>query len=210
MKIGFETSFFDSVKRLNRYNTWWYKIYDTIRYDIPRFFKNVWSFRKELYGFYPWDYNYNLSIFRRSLELTADNIEKSGWEVDSSRLKKVAKMREVIELIKGVNDSVYTKMAEEELGDLILHEWEFEEVPDRPGSVRLVDNDTPEEREHNRKVFERSREIEEAEWKKIWKILQGQDHSKYSKLYQKIKGTEDAEESYEKWFDGSGMRGWWD
>lgn len=210
MKIGFGDSFFDSLRRLSMHQTWWYKSYETIRYGIPRFFKNVWRFRSELYEFYPWDYSYNLSIFRRSLELTADNIEKSGWEVEESRMKKVAKMREAIEILKRVRSNSYTEMAEAELGDLIMHDWEFEDVEDRPGSVRLVDNDTPEEREHNRKVFERSHEIEEAEWKRLWKIIEGQDHNKFSKKYQKVKETEDASDAYEKWFDGSGIRGWWD
>lgn len=210
MKIGFGDSFFDSLERINTHNSWWYKTYETIRYGIPRFFKNVWRFRNELYEFYPWDYSYNLSIFRRSLELTADNIEKSGWEVEESRMKKVAKMREAIEILKRVRSNSYTEMAEKELGDLIMHDWEFEEVEDRPGSVRLVDKDTPEEKEHNRRVFERSHEIEEAEWKNLWRIIEGQDHSKFSRMYQKIKEKEDASDAYEKWFDGSGIRGWWD
>lgn len=210
MKIGFADSFFDSLERINTHNSWWYKTYETIRYGIPRFFKNVWRFRNELYEFYPWDYSYNLSIFRRSLELTADNIEKSGWEVEESRMKKVAKMREAIEILKRVRSDSYTDMAEKELGDLILHDWEFEEVEDNPGSVRLVDKDTPEEKEHNKKVFERSREIEEAEWKNLWKIIEGQDHNKFFRKYQKLRETEDVSGSYEKWFDGSGIRGWWD
>jgi hypothetical protein len=142
--------------------------------------------------------------------LTADNIEKSGWEVSESRLKKVAKMREAIEILKRVRGNSYTEMAEAELGDLIMHDWEFEEVEDRPGSVRLVDNDTPKEKQHNRKVFKRASEIEEAEWKELWKIIQGQDHNKYAKNYQKIKGTVEAENYFEKWFDGSGIRNWWD
>jgi hypothetical protein len=210
MKIEFGNSFFDSLRTLSVHQTWWYKSYETIRYGVPRFFKNVWRFKNELYEFYPWDYSYNLSIFRRSLELTADNIEKSGWEVQESRMKKVAKMREAIEILKRVRSNSYTEMAEAELGDLIMHDWEFEDVEDRLGYVRLVDKDTPEEREHNGKVFERSRQIEEQDWKRLWKIIQGQDHNKYAKNYQKIKGTVEAENYFEKWFDGSGIRNWWD
>mgnify|MGYP000859386387 CR=1 FL=1 len=44
MEIGFGNTFFDSLKVLNRHGTWWYRIYETIRYGIPRFFKNVWKF----------------------------------------------------------------------------------------------------------------------------------------------------------------------
>ena len=210
MKIGFADSFFDSLERLNRHQTWWYRTYETIRYGIPRFFKNVWRFKRELYDFYPWDYSYNLSIFRRSLELTADNLERYGFEENVSRLKKVAKMREVIELLNRVRSHCYVEMAEAELGELIQYEWEFEEVEGNPDSVRLVDKETKEERAHNKKVFERSHEIEESEWKMIWNIIEGQDHKNYSKLRKKLKGTEDEQDAYEKWFDGSGIRGWWD
>jgi hypothetical protein len=45
----------------------------------------------------------------------SDNIEKHGNEVDESRLKKVAAMRRVVELIKNYNEDNYIDMAEKEL-----------------------------------------------------------------------------------------------
>lgn len=212
MNIGFSDSFFDSIKRLNRYETWWYKTYDSIRYGIPRFFRNVWKFRSELYEFHAWDYNYNLSIFRRSLELTSDYLEREGIEVSGSRLKKVAKIQEVIALINAVSDNSHIEKAEKELGKLILRDWEFEESEEHPGSMRLKETETEEENAHNRKVFARANEIEEQEWKLLWEIIKGQDHQEYSSKYQKLKEStpEDAMNAYDDWFDGSGMRGWWD
>jgi hypothetical protein len=70
-----------------------------------------------------------------------------------------------------------------------------------PNCYQLVDKDTPEEKEHNRKIFERSREIGEAEWAELWEILKGQDYEKFEN---------DEEKSWNSQFDGSGLRGWWD
>jgi hypothetical protein len=211
MKIGFKNSFFDSLERLNTHQTWWYKTYETLRYGIPRFFKNVWRFKNELYDFYGWDYSYNLSIFRRSLEITADYLEKKGNEVDDSRLKKVEKMRRAIEILNNVRSNAHIEMAEKELGNLFMTDWEFEDVPDSNGSMRLIENETPEQKKHNSKVFARSNEIEEEEWNELWEIIKGQDHDAYKKHLNKAKiSGNDTTDSWSEWFDGSGIRGWWD
>jgi hypothetical protein len=212
MNVGFSDGFFDSLKRLNRYETWWYKTYEAVRYDMPRFFKNIRRFRRELCDFQDWDYGYNLDLFKRSLELTADYLETKGIEVDVSRIKKVAKIRKAVELLGNVRGDSRIERAEKELGKLILRDWEFEESEDHPGSMVLKDTETEEENAHNRKVFARANEIEEEEWKLLWEIIKGQDHQEYSSKYQKIKEStpEDAMHAYDDWFDGSGMRGWWD
>lgn len=210
MKIGFADSFFDSLERLNTHQTWWYKTYEVIRYGIPRFFKNVWRFKSELYDFYPWDYSYNLSIFRRSLEITADNLEKNGMEVSESRLKKVEKIRRAIELLNNVRGNSHIEMAEKELGNLFLSDWDFEEVPDSKGSFRLIESETTEQKEHNSRVFARSNEIEEEEWNELFEILKGQDHEDYKKFVTKAKISGDGHDTWSEWFDGSGIRSWWD
>lgn len=37
-----------------------------------RFLKRIWFFRSELWNFNDWDYQYNLALFTKSLELTAE------------------------------------------------------------------------------------------------------------------------------------------
>lgn len=179
------------------------RIYDFLRRDIPNFFRNIFLFRRELRDFQWWDYHYNLEILKRSLQITADNVEKKGIEVDSSRLKKVQKMRRAIEIIQNLSGIDHIEMAEAELGPIVTREWDFEDVEGRPQYKRLVDDLTDEERDHNRKVYSRAREIEEAEWAELWKIFNGQDHNEYKNLNL-------DESSWDEWFDGSGMRGWWD
>lgn len=207
MKIEFADSFSKSIKRLIRHNTWWYKTYSLFRYDLPRFFKNIWKFRKGLWNHYWFDHHGTLRFLEIGLTDMADRIEKDGMEVDSSRLKKVSKMRRAIELIKNYNEDNYIEMAEKEIGKLVLHDWEFEEVEDKPGYSRLVDNDTEEEKEHNRKVFERAREIEEKEWSELFTILKGRPSPEYQMFLDK---SEDKKSAWDNWFDGSDMRGWWD
>jgi hypothetical protein len=199
MEIKFADSFGDSIKRLIRHNTWWYKTYELFRYDLPRFFKNVWTFRKALWNHYWFDHHGTLMFLETGLTHISDTVEKYGHEVDESRLKKVDAMRRAIQLIQNYNNDFYIDMAEKELGELVLHEWEFEPVPDKPGYSQLVDNDTTEEKEHNKKVFDRAREIEKQEWDELFVILKGQDYTKF-----------DKDIDWYKQFDGSGLNGWWD
>jgi hypothetical protein len=173
MKVVFEDSFFKSLKRLSRHQTWWYKTYELFRYKIPYFVENVWYFRKELWEHRSWDYSYSLAMLRRSLTKLAHTLEFYGWEVEESRMEKVKNIKRAIQLIDNMSKDEYVKQAENELGELKNSDWMWN---DR--------DDTPEEREHNAKVFKRSHEIKEAEWKELWKL---------------VKGNKDG-----------GMRGWWD
>lgn len=199
MEIKFTDTFAKSLKKLYWQNTWLYKVYSFFRYDLPRFFKNIWKFRKALYNHYWFDHHGTLMFMEIGLTDIANNIEKRGIEVDSSRLKKVEKMRRAIQLIKNYNEDLYIEMAEKELGELVMHDWEFKPTDDNPDLFELVDKDTPEEKEHNRKVFDRAREIGEQEWKELFSILEGQNYTKF-----------DDNKDFDNQFDGSGLRGWWD
>ena len=174
MDVQFTESFFKSLKRLNRHQTWWYKTYEMFRYKMPYFIENVWYFRKELWEHRSWDYIFSLMMLRRSLTKLAHTLEFYGWEVDESRLKKVAEIKRVIYLIDRIREDDFMKDAETELGEIQNKDWDFDNYRD----------DTSEEREHNRKVFQKARDIEEAEWKELWKNLKGGKNG--------------------------GMRGWWD
>jgi hypothetical protein len=207
MKIQFADTFTDSLRTLIRHQTWWYQTYSLFRHDLPRFFKNVWTFRKALWNHYWFDHHGTLMFLETGLTNISDTVEKYGNEVDGPRLKKVDKMRRAIELIKNYNEDKYIEMAESELGPLALHEWEFEPVPDKPEYSRIIDRDTEEEKIHNRKVFDRAREIEEKEWKELFEILKGQSPTEYQMFLDK---SEDKGSAWDNWFDGSGIKGWWD
>jgi hypothetical protein len=200
MQIGFSDKFSKSLKKLKWQSRWPYRVWETLRYDIPQFFRNIWAFRKSLWEFRWYSYGYPLNFIRESLEVMSDKFEHKGNEVTVTRMKKVAKMKRAAELLSRLNEYSYIEMAEKEIGDLYMNPVEFEECEDRPGSYRLIDNDTPEEKEHNRKVYEKAREIEEQEWRELWRIFKGQDQAKF------IPGKKE----WEDWYDGSGMKHWWD
>lgn len=168
--------------------------------DIVRFFKNIWYFRKELYHFRWYDYHYMLQMMRKSLEIMAKNVEEKGWEVDSSRLKKVAKMKRAIEIIKNFDGIDHIELAEKELGELRKYEMKFVPLETDPTLFEMVTDESEEDKQHNKKVYARAREIEQEEWNELWEIFKGQDIKKYKPKKQ----------DWDDWFDGSGMNNWWD
>jgi hypothetical protein len=192
MKVEAEDSFFESIERLVWYDTKLWKVWEFIKRTIPRFFKNIWRFRKELAHHEWWDYRYTLEMLYRSLSIMVIKLEKDGIEEDFSRGKKVVKIKRALELLKHKLDDDYVDRAELELGELSYKPIRFEPVEGKEGLFSLVDDDTADEKRHAKKVFKRARVIEETEWKELWDIFKGK---KFTTI-----------ENY----DGSDMRGWWD
>ncbi len=192
MDVQFTDSFTKSLKRLVWHESKVYKFYSLFRYDIPHFFTNIWKFRKQLWSHHWWDYRFTLNMLERSLTIMESGMSTKGMEVSETREPKVKAIRRALELLQNNKEDNYVAKAEIELGELVMHDWEFEEVDG--GNYRLLDKDTPEEKEHNRKVFQRAKEIEDAEWKELWEIFKG---TRYSKKYGKK-------------YDGTDMRSWWD
>jgi hypothetical protein len=211
MEIKFADTFSKSLKKLMWHENKIYKFYSFFRRDIWRFLKNVWRFRKPLSSHYWWDHHGTLMFMEVGLTHMSENLEKKGMEIEISRMKKVEAMKRAVQIIKNYNEGNYIEMAESEVGSLYLHDWEFEEVPDKPGLTRLVEKNTEEVDKHNSKVFELSRKIEEKEWKELFKILKGQDYKNYKKFEKTLTEEEKKEtDQYYKWFNGSGLKGWWD
>ena len=219
MDVKFADSFGDSLKTLIMHDTWWYKTYEVVRYKIPVFFKNIYRFRKVLWNHRWWDYRYTLEALQTSLEIMESKMH-GGLEVFESRGKKIEKMQRAIQILKNIGDDNYIEMAEAIHGEIIHHEWEFEETGetiDNPmgekgeKTYRLVDKESPAERKHNRKVYATSRKLQEQEWSELWQIFKGQDIKDYKRREKTLTEEQKKEtDQYAKWFDGSGMQGWWD
>jgi hypothetical protein len=210
MEIKFADTFGESIKRLVWHQHPVYKFYELFRYKIPQFFKNLWFFRKQLWEFRSWDYSFNLQFFARTLEKTVNTIEFHGHEIDETRLKKVEKMKRVIQLIDNIRTDSYIRMAEKELGEVKIINWDFEQTEDNPELYQLVDNHTKEENDHNRKVYKLADEIEAQEWKELFSILKGQDIKEYGELYNSLTDYDKKANLWTEWYDGSGMKHWWD
>jgi len=202
METNFTDSFFDSFKRMVNRNKWYWKLWDLFRDDTPRFFRNVWLFRKNLW-YHTW-YNGDGSILpwvKTAVDDMSWRIEKNGKEVEESRMKKVAKMKRLSYLIDVCVNDAFIEEAEKELGiKMILHDWEFEPVEDKTNSYRLKDKDTPEEKEINSKILKRSHQIQKEYWEELCQIIKGPD-------YDAIRASN---EDFDKLYDGSDIRAWWD
>ena len=197
MEVHFADSFYKSLKVLIRHETWWYKTYEFFRYDIYRFFKNIYLFRKELYNFHAWEYSFNLRLFQKSLVLTADNLEKNGWEEDVSRGKKVKAIRRVVELLEHVINDDFLEQTEKELGvELKLSKsfWKNEPIEEDPVQEEI-----------NKKIINRSTEIEQQQWDELWFIIKGNPMFFYKNLDENL-----DDKNWEEKFDGSDIRSWWD
>jgi hypothetical protein len=189
MKVQVTDSFAKSLKRLIWHQHWLYRTYATFRYDIPLFVKNVWRFRNELWDHQWWDYRYTLNMMERSLTIMEKGMSTKGMEVSETREPKVKSMRRALELLRNNREDNFVERAEAELGPITRWDWELDE------DGVMIDRDTPEQKEHNRKVFERARKLEEKEWKELWQIIKG---TKYSTTF------------YGDKYDGTDMRSWWD
>ena len=210
METNFAPTFFDSVKRMVNRQRWYWKTWDFLRYDMPRFFRNLWIFRKDLYN-YRWYSGQNavLPFMKTALNDMAAKIDERGIEVEHSKSKKIGKMLRAAYIMERFIEDDFLELAEKELGEVICHGFDFEPVPDKPGYSRMLNRETDEEKEHNSKVFARSGEIEDQMWAELWTILKGQDYSDFDKIKGDAKWKE-QDELYKNWFDGSGLRGWWD
>jgi hypothetical protein len=208
MKVEFKDTFFESVERVIWYDSKLFKVWDTITRGIPRFITNVYKFRKELYDHAWWDYRYTLEMLHRSLVIMESKMH-DGMEIRETRDKKVEKMQRAIQLLKSKIDDDYVDRAQLELGNITWKPFEFEKTED--GNYTMIDNDTPAEKKHMSKVFAYARKIEEAEWKELWQIFEGQDYKDYKKITKKLTPKEMQDMNvWNDWFDGSDMRGWWD
>lgn len=190
MQVQFRDSFLKSLKRLEWHQSKVYKAYYLFRYAIPSFIKNVWRFRRELWSHRWWDYSFTLEILRRSIEIQYLGMKSKGYEVKETLDLKLEKMERVMQIIDNTLNDTYLSIVEEKYGKLTNKDWKFEETKD--GNYILVDEDTEEERAHNKMLFKKAHDLGEAEWKELWQILQGKKWKDY------------------KDYDGSDLRCWWD
>jgi hypothetical protein len=172
--------------------------------SLVKFIRNFWNFRKEIYRYEPWDYRFQLSMFRRSIDLESQYIEKYGIEVDEHRLKKVSKMKRVVEIMKWHENDSFIELAEIHLNKEVVSKWNFEKINDttfNPISNKdlyeLVQEISEEESKINNEIYALADKIEKDSWNELFEILKGKEYKK-----------EDGD--WDMWFDGSGLKGWWD
>ena len=146
----------------------------------------------------------------RSLSIMVVKLEMDGIEIDSHRLKKINAIKRALVILKSKINGDYIERAELKYGEINTRPFQFEPI-ENSTSYRMVDDDTPAEKKHRTKVYSYANKLEEDEWKELWKIFEGQDIKQFSKLLKsKTKEEQRNNDVWGEWFDGSGMRGWWD
>lgn len=206
MKIQFAHSFFDSFESivLARHR-WWWRVWDVVRYELPNFLRNIWLFRKALWDYHWYDYRGSMQFAQTAFTDMATKVDAKGYEVDSTKIPKIVKMRRAAEILQHFIDDDFIELAEREYGSITLGKWNFIPSEEYPDAFELVDNLTEKENEHNRKVFRHAHKLETEYMNELCDILRGQDA--------KIFKEDTLEESWKAWedkFDGSGWRTWWD
>ena len=86
-----------------------------------------------MYSHQWWDYRFTLEMLYRSLSIMVVKLEKDGIEEDSSRGKKVVKIKRALELLKYKLDDDYISRAENELGELSHNPIDFEPIEGKEG-----------------------------------------------------------------------------
>ncbi len=195
MKVVFADTFLPSLKKMINRERWYWKVIDFFRYDIGHFYRNLKHFVPLLYNYRPWDATGGLVLLEKHLSITADTLER-GHEEESSKDKKIIKMRLTIELLKNVREDNFIDLAEKELGLKVVSDL-FEDF-----------TNSEEQEAINKQIFDRARLIEETQWEQIWTNIKGQDINTLEKV--EDEGWDESWERYSEWFDGSGLRGWWD
>ena len=174
-----------------------HKIQDFIE-SVKLFVKNSWHFRKELSSYYPWQYD--LKFLKKTIETTRDVMIKYGNEEPISKNKRIGAMNRTIYLLDRFIKEDFSDEAEEELDLKRIGNYYFKKIE---GSENYtMENDcTDEEKKINGIIFNRSIEIEREYWDELWNLIKGQD--RYENKFQ-------SDQEFDDWFDGSGIRGWWD
>lgn len=203
MEVKFTDTFFESLQKMVNRQRWYWKAWDFLRYDLPEGIKNLRFFFPVIWRYRDWDYNFQLRILKKSLEPLAERL-RDGNEVEDPRMKKVAKIERAVEILGHIADDTYIDIAAEQLGYGV--DTSYGLFGDKPDSEEPL-----EIKEANRKLFSLSHDIEQKEWNELWEIFKGQEPSHYTMFRDKVKeqGGND-EDSWNRWYNGTGMNRWWD
>jgi hypothetical protein len=205
MKVVITDTFIKSFEKMINRQRWYWKIWDFFRYDLPQGIKNIILFWRVVWNYRSWDSRNSLQIFSHSLKLLSKGLEEKSLEVDSSRLKKIAKLNRAIEILDRQASDTYLEYSESKLGYKVNTEYGIFSNKEEEEPLAI--------KEANQKIFDLSNSLEEGEWLELMTILKGQNHSQFVMLYDKAKSENGentvSDDLWDNWFDGSGLKSWW-
>lgn len=187
-------------------------------YKMKWFLRNFRKFLRLAKTWRPWDYRYQVDLFKFGLTELADYIDKRGNEEDVSRTKKVAAITKLIaELDRDYEHEVYEKYhRHEQFGKDVKKIVEYED-----GSVSFSFNEDEETKKRDNAYKNAVVKARKEHYKTIFDLILGQDFDKLwkevDKKFAELPEDEQKDpnqtkhyEIYAQLFDGSGIEGWWD
>lgn len=105
---------------------------------IKEFFKkiwlfllNSWRFKKELSEFQPYDYEYSIDMFIKSLKLNKNSMEKYSNEEKETLIPKLEQMSRLFEIYNTLREYKVKNLVEELGYSLSENTYKFYEVYDK-------------------------------------------------------------------------------
>lgn len=175
-------------------------LYDNLNYfrkDLFNFFHNVIRFKDFLWRYRWWDYSFMLIAIKIAVNDMAKKTEKYGIEVEVTRNKKIAKMKRLVELIDIIYNAKELEIAQEQLNLKLEHNIRFHKLEN--DNYQMINDISSESSQNNDLIYETAKKIEKESWDEFFQILKGQN-------------LEDIpnNSTFEEYFDGTGIRTWWD
>lgn len=196
----------------------WYRIqlkWADFRWRI----KNHITFDKMLKEWYPWDWECQVELFAFGLEQLVNCID-NGHEVEVSRTKKVAAIRELIQLLRTKPDEgLYEKYLEPL--DKVVKEH-VTEYADGSFGINTATEEGRKLRSEAIAAFDKEeKENRDKQLERIFYLIKGQEHKALLDKVNQIVGekredetpqdySERYQEYYDTLYDGSGIEGWWE
>lgn len=187
-------------------------------HDIKWFFKNLRKFLKLANEWRPWDYTYQVDLFKFGITELANYMERYGHEVEVVRSKKIQAMRDLVDEIEHDYEGELNERFKDtrHFGDDVKQIVEYED-----GSVMFDFNDNKERNEKTKEYYEALSAERMNHYSKIFKLILGKsDRYLQHEVEERYKALPEEEQNDPDWtkrydiyaelFDGSGIEGWWD
>jgi hypothetical protein len=185
-------NFFEKIDSFIIKYTKYPKIWSVLTKELPIFIKNIWIFRDSLWNFRWYNMDGTLYFIKDALEYAIPNYQSQSMEWEQTLNLKIYRMKRLKYLLEVHKNNLYTELAENELGKAHHGKITFIPIDETEQYFSMVEDLTEEQKLHNKKVYQKSTEIEKAHWNEIFETLKG---------YEIV--------DYNEQFDGNGLNHWW-
>jgi hypothetical protein len=173
-------------EKIESIKSWWKWNVTYKWYDFRRGIKNLWNYKKIVWGTGDFDYAYILRMQKFQLERLLKVLE-NGNEVDEDRLPKVEDIKRCIELIDNQLEDNFAERCGYKTDRTTIDFEPLDEELDGEKLYKMVNkHPNPQSEKELSTIFINARILKKEEWDELWDIIK--------------KGNKSE----------NGMLGWWD